>query len=78
MLFVTGGDEYRHGNYSALEDLVGSHRLSEADHLKLHLVLMAYYGHSDQQQKLREHFSRVRHVRQVSACARTIYEKYEK
>lgn len=78
MLFATAGSEYRFNNFSELENLVLSNKLSEADHIKLRLLLMTYYGEKNNFQKLREHYSKVRHVRQVGDYARSIYEKFEK
>lgn len=78
MLFATAGDEYRRNNFAELESLVLSSRLSEDDHIKFRLLLMTYYGETQNLQKLREHYSKVRHVRQVGDYARSIYERFDK
>jgi hypothetical protein len=77
MLFATNGDEYRHEKVPLLENLVLSTHLAELDRPKLHLLLMAYYGQSGNSMKLREHYTKVRHIRQVADSVRAIYEKYD-
>jgi hypothetical protein len=73
MLFATSGNEYRHINLPKLENLTSEISVSEVDKLKLHLLLLAYYKENGNLENAREHFSIIRHDRQVGKYAHSIY-----
>lgn len=74
--FAIRGDDYRHANCQELENLVRSNSLSESDRLKIRLLLMAWYAQCKDEIKAREQYSKIRHTKQVSSYAQTIYEKF--